>query len=858
MPAPPPNPSSDPLRLSDSEGWDRQETDLIGHELERVGATASLGSPEHVAETGARLAGMRGFGPYRVVGILGRGGMGAVFEVEHKELGVRYALKTILADSRAPGFEGELERFKREAELSARLDHPRILRVHSASFEGSIPYLVVDLLSGGSLGERLDRGDVIAPEEAIEYGLGLAQALSHAHERGVLHRDLKPDNVMLDESGAPHLVDFGLALEPSRETRLTQSGVALGTPATMAPEQVMGERAESASTDVYGLGATLYWLLAGDPPLGSDCVDMIQLVIMIMEREPPSLSKVRPDVPAPLVALVTESLRKDPAARPSLSDWIRVLEALGQGVELDLADRRTGRSRAAIAAGALLLMVAGGGLFLSSRQDSGAGSPGVSPSPASTEDEGAKGWRRALAEGAEARALELLLEGESSLREEDLGDYVQLLSSLELNDSDLVRLQGRLGGLGDEARSAAWALACVSAGQTERGRQYARRGSEVRSLIDLELERGRVDQEKVTTRLAQSALEATERDTGEVYASLLGSLRAWPRERMARLAPAGQALAARVLDRLQWTLGRTLLVRNLEKRFLGKGEGTEEGLRVIAAGPTRFGPGRAIFEMALRGDPDHRGRQSCRELFRRAREFEAELLADSGARVLYASYALHYGDDPLEALRLGGLGCNLGEREVRPVDSYVNRFLPDMVARTVEAEWLGRDLTRAERGARFVEVYLRDLWAVKRRRPRRTTVAQITWLLGRGELAEAASVLREAEETPTSDFGYLAKIRVLRAELQLAQDPFGAARDVLDRLGQSEALYVEHYGLVAHARALLGLDAQKALAEVERQRQEGLGRVGLAWHAFDVAAVIDGKAWWPGRGPAPPSRIKVR
>lgn len=797
---------------------------------------------------------MKGFGPYRVVGVLGRGGMGAVFEVEHRELGVRYALKTILAARASEGFARELERFKREAELSARLDHPGILTVHSASFEGQIPYLVVDLLSGGSLGERVDRGDLISPEEAVQYGLALARALSHAHERGVLHRDLKPDNVMLDETGAPRLVDFGLALESGRETRLTQSGVALGTPATMAPEQVLGERTESEATDVYGLGATLYWLLAGEPPLGSECADMMQLVIMIIEQEPRALSEVRTDLPRPLVELVTESLRKDPELRPSLADWIRVLSALGQGVELDLAGRRRGRKLAVLIAGGLLA-AAGGAGFLAQLGSSPEPSPeAATPEATSSEDEG--DWRSALGDRQGPRALKLFLRDSTPLREEDLGAYARLLESAELSAPDLSNLEARLAGLED--RAGAWGLACLAAGEVERARQHARRGSEVRSLIDLELERAAVDREKVVVRLARSAMAAKDRDTDQVYASLLSSLRAWPRERVARLDPAGAALAGRVLDRLQWTLARAFLVRNLEKRFLGKGEDASEGRRVLAAAPEGSGVGRLLFEIALNGAPEFQGRKESRRLLLRAHEFESELLADPAGRVFYASYALHYGDDPLEALRLGGLACNnLGEREVRPVDSYMNRFLPEMVARAVEVEWLGRDLAPAERGLRSVEAYLRELEGVERRRPRRTHVARLTWFLSRGQLAEAAEVLREVE-TETSDFSYLAKIALLRAELQLAQDPLGAARDVLDRLSRSEALFVEHYGLVAHARAILGLSAEEALREVEARRGAGLGRLGLAWHAFDVGAVIDGQAWWPGRGSAPPSRVKVR
>jgi serine/threonine protein kinase len=856
----PQSPQPSPLQ------WDSAaETGLIEVEIERVSETLALGAPKPKASVGERLASMGGFGPYRLLRTLGRGGMGAVFEVEHREVGVRYALKTILAEQGAPGFALQLERFKREAELNARLDHPGILRVHSASFEGSIPYLVVDLLSGGSLGERLDRGEQVSLDEALRYALGLARALAHAHERDVLHRDLKPDNVMLDESGEPRLVDFGLALETGRETRLTRSGTAVGTPATMAPEQIKGDRSETAATDVYGLGATLYWLLAGDPALGGDCENLAELVIQIFEREPDPITKVRPEVPAAFSRLLSQSMSKDPEERPSLAEWIRVSSALGQGVEPE-----QGRSHPSLLArlallGALPLAV--GGAFLYAQGDSDlVEGPQAQHSESSRLSSSPRDWRAALESGAKSEALGLFLAEGAPLEESDLPRFGDLMLTARLEAAELEGLEGRLAGLGDEARGEVWALACLAAGEAERGRLRTGRGSDARRLIDLEIDRARVDRDRVAARLIENEMRPGAEMKG-LYEMLLDRLRVWPSARVAQLSPACQVLAWRVLDRLQLTLGRVVLVMRLEQRFgrnFGRarhGSGgartsTEEGLRVRAAAPDRVGVGRLVFEIALRGDQSPGGRQAGRALLRLGRPWESALMADTGGRVLYASYAVNYGDDPVRALRLGGLACNTGQREIVPVDSYANRFLPNLVARAIEAEWLGPDLSEASRGLAAVEAYLGQLQSVKRAPPKRTWVSLVAWQLWRGDLDRVESSLRQVSISMKSDPAYVSRIELFRCELELARNPVGAARGVLDRLENTERTHVEHYGIVAHARALLGLDPREALAAVARSREEGLGRVGLAWHALDVPKVIEGEAWWPGQGPAPPSRVR--
>ncbi len=291
----------------------------------------------------------RRFGPYRVVRELGRGGMGEVFEVVHQATGAHYALKT-LANRGALGRvdEATAARFRAEAELLARLDHPRIVRIHAADLEAGAPYLVQDLALGGSLQRRLEREGPLPPGEAAALVAELADALSHAHARGVLHRDLKPHNVLLDEAGTPRLTDFGLALQLDARSRLTHTGELLGSPGYMAPEQVRAEKRTDERTDVYGLAALLCGLLTGEPPFHTRGLAGLAAIV----NDPPTPpSARRPAVPAWLDALALRALAKDPAARPQSA--AAVADALRAGLAAT-PSRRVGRRVAAAIAVALL------------------------------------------------------------------------------------------------------------------------------------------------------------------------------------------------------------------------------------------------------------------------------------------------------------------------------------------------------------------------------------------------------------------------------------------------------------------------------------------------------------------------
>ncbi|RMG15253.1 MAG: serine/threonine protein kinase [Planctomycetota bacterium] len=251
--------------------------------MEHSAATLPL-PPSSDAGQVPRLRG----GRYRLVRLIGRGGSGAVYLARDPD-GRRVALKVLSAGA---GPE-ELLRLAREARLAARLDHPALVRVEGLGVQEGRPFLVMEYVPGGTLQARLARGP-LPPERARSIACALARGLHHAHERGVLHRDVKPANVLLDRDGAPRLTDFGLArplqrrLPQGRGLTLTREGDLLGTPSYMAPEQALGESGRvDRRTDVYGLGATLYAMLTGRPPFaGGTWLRVLADVVHVAPRPP--------------------------------------------------------------------------------------------------------------------------------------------------------------------------------------------------------------------------------------------------------------------------------------------------------------------------------------------------------------------------------------------------------------------------------------------------------------------------------------------------------------------------------------------------------------------------------------------
>ncbi|MCA8922599.1 MAG: protein kinase [Planctomycetes bacterium] len=246
---------------------------------------------------------------YRLVKLIGAGAMGAVYQAEHTELRRTVALKLLMSEG-APSPRA-VARFKREARLSAQLDHPNIVRVFEAGVEGGRHFIAMEMVKGQSVAELLALGQV-SPRRAVHLMRKVAEAVDYANAAGVVHRDLKPANILVDEkSGEPRVTDFGLAVmsEPEEDDRLTRTGAAVGTPAYMAPEQVRGQLKEiDGRTDVYSLGATFYETLTGTPPFHA--TTFLDLAKKICEQEPVGPRKLRPEVPADVETICLKALEK--------------------------------------------------------------------------------------------------------------------------------------------------------------------------------------------------------------------------------------------------------------------------------------------------------------------------------------------------------------------------------------------------------------------------------------------------------------------------------------------------------------------------------------------------------------------
>jgi predicted Ser/Thr protein kinase len=248
---------------------------------------------------------------YEILGELGRGGMGVVYQARQTGLNRTVALKMILAGAHA-GPE-QLARFRAEAEAVARLQHPNIVQVYDVGEHQGTPYFSLEYIGGGSLARHLD-GTPVPPRRAAELTEVLARAVHFAHQRGVIHRDLTPGNILLAEDGTPKVTDFGLAKRLDADSSRTQSGAVLGTPSYMAPEQAGGKNREvGPAADVYSLGAILYELLTGRPPFKADSV--LETLAQVVGAEPAAPRLLQPRVPRDLETVCLKCLEKEPRKR---------------------------------------------------------------------------------------------------------------------------------------------------------------------------------------------------------------------------------------------------------------------------------------------------------------------------------------------------------------------------------------------------------------------------------------------------------------------------------------------------------------------------------------------------------------
>jgi serine/threonine-protein kinase len=265
-------------------------------------------------------------GRYRVERTLGRGGMATVFLAEDLELARSVAVKVLDG-----GFDGNGdlgERFRREARTAASLQHPHVVSVYDAGEEDGQLYIVMECVTGEGLDSLLTREGRLDPGQVLRLADQAAAGLGYAHAAGVVHRDVKPANLLLREDGVLKVTDFGIARAAADEvTKLTQAGTILGTAAYLAPEQARGEPAE-APADVFALGVVLYEALTGRVPWP---VEGIASLAELGRKPPPQLGSLAEDVPPRLEAAVTHALAHDPADRPPDAEALR--RELGGAVE---------------------------------------------------------------------------------------------------------------------------------------------------------------------------------------------------------------------------------------------------------------------------------------------------------------------------------------------------------------------------------------------------------------------------------------------------------------------------------------------------------------------------------------------
>jgi serine/threonine protein kinase/WD40 repeat protein len=280
-------------------------------------------SPQHEEADDVALG--RAFGDYDLLEIIAHGGMGVVYKARHRALNRIVALKMIRAGEFAS--EAELKRFQAEAEAAAHLDHPNIVPIYEVGERDGQQFFSMKFIEGGTLtrqveasGPKIGNGSGgqstswYPPARCASLLAKLARAVHYAHQRGVLHRDLKPGNVLLDSQGEPYVTDFGLAKRLESTLELTLSGAVLGTPGYMAPEQAAGRSREiTTAADIYSLGAILFELLTGQPPFRADTP--LATMRLVVEEEPVRPGKLNPLVDRDLETICLKCLSKEPAAR---------------------------------------------------------------------------------------------------------------------------------------------------------------------------------------------------------------------------------------------------------------------------------------------------------------------------------------------------------------------------------------------------------------------------------------------------------------------------------------------------------------------------------------------------------------
>ncbi len=546
--------------------------------------------PDALARAAADPA--RRLGRFIVLDRIGRGGMGEVHRGWDPSLDRAVAIKTLGGAGAPPGSDSEraLARFEREATAAARLRHPGIVAVHEVGRHAGRPFIVMDLVEGDSL-EALLRSGPVPRDRMVILAREIALAVDHAHGQGILHRDVKPENILVDRDGRARLADFGLARATGDAERLTLSGQVVGTPGYLAPEQVEGRRADrqGPATDVWGVGATLYRALVGRPPF--DGGDVASVLARVVFAEPEAPRAADPSIHPDLETIVLRCLEKEPerryASAAALAEDLRrfadgeVIEARPIG-RLGRAARWSRRRRALTAAlgvaAALVLGTSGWGVATVARAAGRA--------------------RSSLADEARAAALEARTRFEDARREppppaaarRSVRERTDALLALGL---DALEASGRRLTLAPDDRDARrerLEVALVVAEVARDGESWGIGAGAVEVAASLELDAARVSRARDAVETARRrAQEERERRVAVLLASArLGEAFARPNGfDDALFAIVAEGRHGRVVDQLARALDEvtTVLGDAFVATYLEAAEATPEERRA-GAGPS--------------------------------------------------------------------------------------------------------------------------------------------------------------------------------------------------------------------------------------------------------------------------------